>query len=162
MTDRSRIGRRSRTKGASFERWVSSQLKPYFSDTRRQPQSQIKQLKAIAATDPTFNPCLTDVVAGPFGIECKHRKVLPHWEESLEQARDDVGASGKVPVAVHKPHGGTAYDIEVRILYFGDVIRMTWIEFLANCKRISQEKKVDDRGNISPGQYWEPFPDIAD
>lgn len=142
---RSQIGRLSRTKGATFERWTANALKPYFPDARRQPQSQIKQLKQIMDKDPEglLKLCLTDVVAGPFGIECKHRKVLPHIEDTLQQAISDVGNSGKVPVAVHKPNGGTLYDISVAMWYPGQtpdsILRMSWVEFLSNCQRISRE-----------------------
>jgi hypothetical protein len=162
MTDRAKIGRRSRNKGATFERWVANQLKKFFPESRRQPQSQIKQLKAIMDKDDSLHLCLTDVVAGPFGIECKHRKQLPNMDSTLEQAQEDCGTSGKIPVGVHKPNGGTVYDIKVAIMYYGDVIYMGWLEFLTNCERISREKRKDDRGPMDNGQTWELFPPRAD
>lgn len=101
------MGKLSRTKGATFERWVAKQLKPIFPDAHRQPQAQIKLLKEIAVKNPDIpQPCLTDVVAGPLGIECKHRKVLPKFEATLAQAEGDIGGSGKLAVALHKSHGG--------------------------------------------------------
>lgn len=151
VTTKQKMGRRARTKGATFERWVSTQLKQYFPDAHRQPQSQIKQLKQIASHTPEFNPCLTDVVAGPFGIECKHRKVLPSIPKTLEQAASDCGGSGKIPVAIHKPHGGTAYDIQVGILYGGDVLILPWLEFMRNCERIAREHQKDQEGDRIPG-----------
>lgn len=142
---RQQIGRLSRRKGATFERKIANELKEFFPDSHRQPQSQIKQLKAIAAGNDVIAAqlCLTDVVAGPFGIECKHRKVLPHIEDTLQQAIEDVGQSGKIPVAVHCPSPGTMYDIQVVMMYFGDILRMGWIEFRANCERIAREYKAD-------------------
>lgn len=117
--NRAKIGRRSRRKGAAFERWVANQLKAIgFTDARRQPQSQIKQLKAIAAVTPGFNPCLTDVVALPFGVECKHRKQLPSIESTLQQAKEDCGDSGAIPVAIHKGHGWREDEIVVGVHQF--------------------------------------------
>lgn len=108
MKTRSQIGRLSRTKGKRFELFVANALKHLFPDARRQPQSQIKQIKELIANGsiPAGSVCLTDVVAGPFGIECKHRKVLPKFEDTLRQAEEDAGKSGKLPVAVHKKQGG--------------------------------------------------------
>lgn len=127
---RSQSGRLSRRKGATFERKVANALKEFYPDARRQPQSQIKQIKAIAATQPDFKPCLTDVVAGPFGIECKHRKVLPMIEDTLQQASEDVGQSGKVPLAVHLPHGAQLADAQVA-WRCGDKLRVyNWASFL--------------------------------
>lgn len=152
MTKRSRAqnGRLSRVKGATFERTIANALKPYFTDSRRQPQSQIKQIKAIAATTPEFHPCLTDVVAGPFGIECKHRKVLPHIEDTLQQAIEDVGQSGKIPVAVHRPSPGSMYDIQVLMLYYSDRMYMTWPVFLGHCERIAREEKAASVAKCKP------------
>ena len=141
--DRRKLGRRSRTKGHTFERWVASQLKPIFPDARRQPQSQISQLKAIAKYTPEFNPCLTDVVAGPFGLECKHRKQLAPIVNTLAQAREDVGTSGKIPVAVHKPHGGRTKDIQV--LVDGRAV-WDWPTFLLWCQGIAPTEDLSGSG----------------
>jgi hypothetical protein len=141
---RSQIGRLSRTKGATFERKIANELKVYFPDARRQPQSQIKQLKAIMGKDESLRLCLSDVVAGPFGIECKHRVVLPHIEDTLQQAIEDCGTSDKIPVAVHQPSPGGMYDRQVLMLYFGQLLRMGWVEFLGHCDRISKSNPPEN------------------
>ena len=111
---RSQIGKASRRKGHTFERWVVAQLRAIgFADARRQPQSQIKELKRIAETC-NIPMCLTDVVATQgdirLGIECKHRKVLPPIAGTLQQAADDCGTSNYIPVAIHK--GGAARGVD--------------------------------------------------
>lgn len=115
---RSEIGKASRRKGHTFERWVAAELRSIgFPDARRQPQSQIKELKRIAETC-NIPMCLTDVVATRgdirLGIECKHRRVLPRIEHTLGQAMNDCGISNHMPVAIHKGGGGRGIEsIEV-------------------------------------------------
>lgn len=93
--------RNARKKGHGLERWVANSLKPLYPDAHRQPQSQLTLLRKIVET--TGIPmCFTDVVAGPYGIECKNRKVLPTLQSTLDQATQDVGQSGKIPLALHK------------------------------------------------------------
>lgn len=155
MIDRAKIGRRSRTKGATFERWCANALKHLFPDARRQPQSQIKQIKALIESGalPAGSVCLTDVVAGPFGIECKHRKVLPKFEDTLKQAAEDAGASGKIPVAVHKKQGGqilVALSVESASLLMGTTVGLgdqllvlEWDDFLCWAEAHRPETKTD-------------------
>lgn len=113
--DKSRRARRSRNKGASFEREIARALREFYPDARRQPQSDIKRMKTLAESDPILASrlCLTDVVAGPFGLECKHRKRLPRMGDTLVQATEDVGESGKIPLAIHRGDRWRYADIEV-------------------------------------------------
>lgn len=142
---RSQIGRSSRRKGHTFERWVANQLKALgFTDAHRQPQSQIKLLKEINATLPAGQKrALTDVVAGCFAIECKHRKVLPKIEDTLKQAEEDSAGSSLLPLAVHKQDGDGRDSILVGIdadlfqslgglpiVRFGRVSTLYWKDFL--------------------------------
>lgn len=141
---RSEIGRASRRKGRSFEQWVARQLKAIgFTDAHRQPQSQIKLLKEVNSTLPDGQKrALTDVVAGCFAIECKHRKVLPKIEDTLRQAEGDSAGSGLLPLAVHKQDGMAGDDTLVGMdanllteigglpaVRIGRVALMTWREF---------------------------------
>lgn len=142
---RPQIGRSSRRKGHTFERWVARQLKAIgFTDAHRQPQSQITLLKQVNLTLPAGQKrALTDVVAGPFAIECKHRKVLPKIEDTLKQAEEDSAGSGLLPIAVHKQDGdgqdailvGIDADLfqslgGLPIARFGRVAVGSWREFL--------------------------------
>lgn len=135
---RSQIGRLSRTKGHTFERWVANQLKPIYADAHRQPQSQIKLLKQINDTLPVGigKRALTDVVAGPWAIECKHRKVLPKIEDTLKQAEEDAAGSNLTPLAVHKPSPGTVDDIVVGWRHpDGSVVVVKWVDFYTHLKQ---------------------------
>lgn len=142
---RPQIGRSSRRKGHTFERWVARQLKAIgFADAHRQPQSQITLLKQVNLTLPAGQKrALTDVVAGPFAIECKHRKVLPKIEDTLHQAEEDSAGSGLLPIAVHKQDGdgqdailvGIDADLfqslgGLPIVRFGRVSTLYWKDFL--------------------------------
>lgn len=149
---RSQIGKGSRRKGHSFERWVANELKSIgLADAHRQPQSQITLLKQINETLPEGKKrALTDVVAGVFALECKHRKVLPKIEQTLKQAEDDSAGSGLIPLAVHKQDGMTGNDILVGMdtsllssmgglacFTCGRVALFTWPEFKQKANAIA-------------------------
>lgn len=71
-------GRRSRTKGASFERWVAKQLQPIFPGAKR----GIGQARASDE--------VPDVQGTPWWIECKRHKkpsIPAAWRQANE-ARD--------------------------------------------------------------------------
>lgn len=153
---RSAIGRGSRRKGHAFERWVANQLKAIFPDAHRQPQSQLTLLKKVNETLPQGQwRALTDVVAGPFAIECKHRKVLPRLESTLAQAEADSAHSGMLPIAVHKQDGDGADAIVVGIdsstltalggmalICCDGVAMLSWPEFKAKAQAIADKWKA--------------------
>lgn len=138
------MGRMSRQKGATFERWVAKQLRPVYADARRQPQSQIKQMRELALVSgiDMDKLCLTDVVAGPWGIECKCCAGKYPAQKAWEQAARDVQNSGKAPVAIIKnteagargvmvwwrPHYDTAHD-------GGPLVSMPLSEWLVEISR---------------------------
>ena len=138
---RAQVGRLSRRKGATAERYVANTLKPIYPDAHRQPQSQIKQLKAIAQGNPVIAKqlCLTDVVAGPYGIECKHRKVLPRIEDTLQQAIEDVGQSGKIPVAWHRKSGAPASSTTMAIQFPSRIVYLLWDAFRDQCVQLASD-----------------------
>jgi hypothetical protein len=87
-------GKRSRDKGARFERFLENALKVCFPDARRMGPSQ--------ARDPKY----CDVEGTPFRIEAKHWALFTykHIHEALEQAESngrDVGDT-RVPLAITK------------------------------------------------------------
>lgn len=83
------MGKRSRDKGANFERWVAKELKHIFSDAKRGIQYRDGGKEASDVSG-----------AGPFHIECKHGK-KPNPGAALEQAENDSG-EGKLIAAIVK------------------------------------------------------------
>lgn len=71
-------GRRSRTKGASFERWVANRLKPYYPNAKR----GIGQARSSSE--------VSDVEGTDFWIECKRHKKpsIPAAWKQAEEATD--------------------------------------------------------------------------
>lgn len=105
----SRRGRRSRNKGASFERTVAKKFKEFFGiDLVRTPQSGGFAKNAEKADD--FRG---DIVSANkdidinLNIECKNAKTwsLPAW---LKQSESDCPKNKKPCVVMHK--GGTSND----------------------------------------------------
>lgn len=80
-------GKRNRQKGAEFERWICSQLKPYYPQVRRNLQPQ----GGSAVGNDLAN-------AGPWLIEAKWRQVCD-VTATLEQAEADAQTPG-YPLAI--------------------------------------------------------------
>lgn len=88
-TDRSQLGRRSRTKGATFEREISRALSEIMPDEKinRGIQSRFGGRE------------YADVVCPFFHIECKRGKKT-NIKAALRQAIDDMGDQPQMPVAI--------------------------------------------------------------
>ena len=65
------MGKKSRDKGANFERWVANQLKQHWPDARRRGNAQADGRKLEA-----------DVEGVPgWHIECKRYATMPSWNQ---------------------------------------------------------------------------------
>ena len=98
-------GKRSKTKGSSYERNIATKFKIVYSeDLTRTPQSGGFSKKSDRADDFRGDiVCLNPDVNMKLHVECKNSKTwsLPKW---FEQAESDV-PKGKVPVVVFHKHG---------------------------------------------------------
>ena len=90
--ERSKMGRRSRRKGQTFERWVANNLKDLWPDAKRGYQARGG---TSAAPDVDFTP---------YYIEAKNEKSTKP-KAALEQARE--GSDGRTPLAITKDTDGT-------------------------------------------------------
>lgn len=103
-------GKRSRNKGASFERTVAKKFKEFFGvELVRTPQSGGFAKKAEKADEFRGDVVSADKdIDLSLHIECKNAQTwsLPAW---LRQAESDC-PKGKVPcVIMHKPNSSTDY-----------------------------------------------------
>lgn len=97
-----------RIKGHSFERRVANDLKRFFPDAKRGFQTRGGGKEQA------------DIIGTPFHIECKHHKKVNLYA-ALNQATDDLGDSGLIPVAIGKSNRGP-----VRVLMFlSDLVNLT-------------------------------------
>lgn len=103
--EKSRLGRRSKNKGSTFERTIASKFKEAYSvDLVRTPQSGGFAKKSEKADD--FRGDITsadkDVILN-LHIECKCQKswALPSW---IRQAEEDCPKS-KIPAVIFHQHG---------------------------------------------------------
>ena len=114
-------GKRSRNKGASFERTIAKKFKEFFGvDLVRTPQSGGFAKKSVKADE--FRG---DIVSADsdkelmLHVECKNAQTwsLPAW---LRQAESDC-PKGKVPcVIMHKPNSSVDY-VTLRLEDFFDI-----------------------------------------
>lgn len=82
-------GKRSRTKGHLFERWVANQLKKYFPDAKRHLEYQQSEATGV------------DLVGTyPYLIQCKRMKRYASLTAILEVQVDPI--EGGIPVLVTK------------------------------------------------------------
>lgn len=87
--DRSKIGKRSRRRGADGERELAKKLRTYGFDTRRGQQYH------GGGDSP-------DVVGLPgVHIECKRVQAL-NIEKAMAQSRRDAEGTGEIPVVMHR------------------------------------------------------------
>jgi hypothetical protein len=87
--DRSQLGRRSRTKGATFEREISKALAEIMPDEKIQRGIQSRFGGREYA----------DVECPFFHVECKRGKKT-NIKAAMRQAIDDLGDKPKMPVAI--------------------------------------------------------------
>ena len=106
----SRRGRRSRAKGANFERTIAKKFKAFFGiDLVRTPQSGGFAKKSVKA-----DAFRGDVVSADsdyelnLHVECKNAQSwsLPAW---LRQAESDCPTDKKPVVVMHKPNSSQDY-----------------------------------------------------
>ena len=102
---RQKLGKRSKTKGANFERDVAKKFKKaYDADLVRTPQSGGFAKKSAKADDFRGDIVPADEeIELSLHIECKNAKTwsLPAW---FKQAQEDC-PKGKYPVVVFHQHG---------------------------------------------------------
>lgn len=93
----------SRNKGAAFERFVARKLRPIWSGAKRFRQSN------------TFDNTVDgpDVEAGPFDIECKHRKNVSR-PAAIREAKEHARA-GKQWATVIREHGQREADVTITL-----------------------------------------------
>tara|TARA_Y100001963_G_scaffold135532_1_gene197179 strand:- start:522 stop:893 length:372 start_codon:yes stop_codon:yes gene_type:complete len=83
------MGKKSRTKGASFERWVANKLKTVWPDARRRGNAQAdgKQIES-------------DVEGVPgWSVECKRYAEQPSWSQ-CEKWFNDIPCDGRQKLLV--------------------------------------------------------------
>lgn len=103
--DRSKLGKRSKTKGSNFERTVAKKFEEaYGEEFVRTPQSGGFAKKSVKAN--VFRGDIVpanDDVELTLHVECKNTKTwsLPAW---LRQAEGDC-PEGRVPVVIFHQHG---------------------------------------------------------
>ena len=103
-------GRRSRNKGANFERTVAKKFKEFFGiDLVRTPQSGGFAKKSVKADE--FRGDIVSADADEelmLHVECKNAQSwsLPQW---LRQAESDCPAEKKPCVVMHKPNSSQDY-----------------------------------------------------
>ena len=102
--DRSKLGKRSKAKGSSYERATAKKFKEaYGEDLVRTPQSGGFAKKSAKANDfrGDIVPADEDVELA-LHIECKNHKTwsLPTW---FQQAQSDC-PEGKIPVVIFHQH----------------------------------------------------------
>lgn len=117
-------GRRSRDKGAAFERDIANQLKPQFEGARR----GIGQARSASE--------VCDVEGTPFWIECKrHKKVS--IQAAVEQAKQ--ATDGRPVVVISKDDYG-------RVLVTAEMETfITWIHTLTQTSSLEElERWVKD------------------
>lgn len=102
--DRSKLGKRSKAKGSSFERTVAKKFqKQYGEELKRTPQSGGFAKKSAKADEFRGDiVCLDPDISLTLHIECKNAKTwsLPKW---FEQAESDA-PKDKFPVVVFHKH----------------------------------------------------------
>lgn len=96
------MSKTSRTKGKTFEQWVARKLRAIYGDGVK------RGWQARRGDD------APDVYAGPWAIECKHRRVLA-IPQAMQQAI--ANASGLTPLVVSRPHGAREEQILVTLLW---------------------------------------------
>lgn len=110
VIDRSKLGRRSRNKGASYERTVAQKFKDFFKiDLVRTPQSGGFAKKSVKADEFRGDIVSADKdIELNIHIECKNAKTwsLPAW---LKQAQEDCPKGKKPVVIMHKHNSGENY-----------------------------------------------------
>ena len=108
--DRSRLGRRSRNKGASFERKIAEKFKKFFGiELSRTPQSGGFMKKSEVADNFRGDILPTDKnVKLHVHVECKNavKWSLPSW---LAQAESDCPKDRKSIVIFHKDNSSIDY-----------------------------------------------------
>lgn len=103
-------GRRSRNKGANFERTIAKKFKEFFNiDLVRTPQSGGFAKKSVKADE--FRGDIVSADAEQelmLHVECKNAQTwsLPQW---LRQAESDAPADKKPCVIMHKPNSSQDY-----------------------------------------------------
>lgn len=127
--ERSKRGRRSRNKGASFERTIAKKFKEFFGvELVRTPQSGGFVKKAEKADDFRGDIVSADKdIDIKLHIECKNAQSwsLPAW---LRQSESDC-PKGKVPcVIMHKPNSSVDY-ITMKLEDFFDLCEKKKVVF---------------------------------
>lgn len=103
-------GRRSRNKGANFERTIAKKFKEFFNiDLVRTPQSGGFAKKSVKADE--FRGDIVSADAEQelmLHVECKNAQTwsLPQW---LRQSESDAPADKKPCVIMHKPNSSQDY-----------------------------------------------------
>lgn len=105
MTDRAAVGRKSRNKGAAFERLVVNTIKKAWPDVevRRGKQSHYADEPDVVVRMLTETDNICDR-RDTLWIECQHANA-PSPAKKMEQARRDAGAGA--------PHRGPASSVPV-------------------------------------------------
>lgn len=119
------MSKMSRTKGATFERWLVSDLSEIWGKENCKRNLQVQHA--------TENH-LPDVTAGPYGIEAKSWNRYPtpkEWEDMLCQAEIDCKDSDLYPIAIYKKTRGP---IEVAFRSDGGLVRMWYEDWKEWCK----------------------------
>ena len=103
-------GKRSRNKGANFERTIAKKFKAFFGvDLVRTPQSGGFAKKSIKADEFRGDIVSADATIDlGIHVECKNAKTwsLPAW---LKQAESDCPKGKKPVVIMHKPNTSQDY-----------------------------------------------------
>lgn len=120
--ERRKRGKRSRTKGANFERTIAKKFKEFFDvDLVRTPQSGGFAKKSVKADEFRGDIVSADVNTELLlHVECKNAQSwsLPAW---LKQSESDCPDGKKPVVIMHKPNSSQDY-ITMKLEDFFDCV----------------------------------------
>lgn len=105
-------GKHARRKGSTFERYVAQRLREVFKGAKRKRQSNTYDNRI---EEP-------DVEAGPFDVECKHKKNVSR-KAAVDEARLHARL-GRHWCAVIREHGSQDVEITMELTPFLDLCQL--------------------------------------